>query len=108
MKSIRLSQVALAAIAALAALSFNAQAGPRNGGCGCGGDPACIEARREAAPCPRGDANAPCPMQGRGMMYGAGGHQHGGGCAGPRGANGCPFTEGDAKPALPPAPPKAN
>jgi len=107
MKSIRLSQVALAAIAALAALSFNVQAGPRNGGCGCGADPACIEARREAGQCPRADADAPCAMQGRGMMYG-GGHQHRGGCAGPRGANGCPFARGDEKPALPSTPPKAN
>jgi len=113
MKANLSSRILLAGIAALAALSFSAYAGPRyqGGGCGCMGDEACIEARRQAAPnCPNADAPG-CQMR-RGMMNGPG-HRHQFGCAsGPNAATGCPFAQGGpggaAKPPLPSAPPKAN
>jgi hypothetical protein len=113
MKANLTSRILLAGIAALAAMSFSAYAGPRHqGGCGCMGDEACIEARRQSAPnCANADAPG-CQMQGRGMMNGPG-HRHRGDCAaGPSGAAGCPFAQdqpgGAVKPSLPSAPPKAN
>jgi hypothetical protein len=98
------SRILLAGIAALAALSFSAYAGPRfqGGGCGCMGDEACIEARRQAAPtCPNADA-AGCQM-GRGMMNGPG-HRHHLGCAsGPNAATGCRLRKAASGRGQPPA-----